>query len=440
MEGVWGDVRKCNRREDSAGWGAQESCYRGGDRQLHRVVRLYDLRLPGGRDRTALLPGGEPSSLAHGDLRGLRGGVRDAPHRRASLRQHRRQDRTPQHPRSHHPHNVGATFFIGLVPSYESIGILAPLLLVLARVVQGFAVGGEYGGATSFIVEYAPEDKRGLYGSWQFVTQGASLMVGLLIVTVLTTVLSEEALFSWAWRVPFLVALPLGLIGLYMRLKLEDTPAFEAVREHHEVERTPLKESLRHHGKDLLKVIGLTWLLTGLTYLLVFMPTYLSEELDVPLASAYTAVILGTAAYCVTVLVAALLSDRIGRRKPFLLAAPVVAVFAAVPIFLLIQTANFAAITLALVIVGVILGSSAGVYAAATCEVFPTNVRYSSLSLGYSVAVSIFGGTTPLIFTSLLAATGNPISPAFYLIAAALAGIVAALTFPETAREPLHET
>ncbi|HEX5914011.1 MAG TPA: MFS transporter, partial [Rubrobacter sp.] len=184
----------------------------------------------------------------------------------------------------------GATFFIGLVPSYESIGILAPLLLVLARVVQGFAVGGEYGGATSFIVEYAPEDKRGLYGSWQFVTQGASLMVGLLIVTFLTTVLSEEALFSWAWRLPFLLALPLGLIGLYMRLKLEDTPAFAAVREHHEVEGTPLRESLRHHGKDVLKVIGLTWLLTGLTYLLVFMPTYLSEELGVPLSSAYTAV------------------------------------------------------------------------------------------------------------------------------------------------------
>jgi len=109
-----------------------------------------------------------------------------------------------------------------------------------------------------------------------------------------------------------------------------------------------------------------------------------------------------------------------------------------VPIFLLIQTANFAAITLALVIVGVILGTSAGVYAAATCEVFPTNVRYSSRSLGYSLAVSIFGGTTPLIFTALLAATGNPISPAFYLIAA-LAGIVAALMFPETAREPLRE-
>lgn len=334
----------------------------------------------------------------------------------------------------------GATFCIGLIPSYETIGILAPLLLVLARVVQGFAVGGEYGGATAFMVEYAPEDKRGIYGSWQFVTQGGSLIAGLLIVTGLTTALSEEALFSWAWRVPFLVALPLGLIGLYMRLRLDDTPAFQSVQERQEVERTPLMGSLRHHGKDLLKVVGLTWLLTGLTYLLIFMPTYLSEELDVPLSSAYTAVILGTAAYCVTVLVAALLSDRIGRRKPFLLAAPVVAVIAVVPIFLLIQTANFAAITLALVIVGMILGSSAGVYAAATCEVFPTNVRYSSLSLGYSVAVSIFGGTTPLIFTALLAATGNPISPAFYLIAAALAGIVAALTFPETANEPLRET
>lgn len=334
----------------------------------------------------------------------------------------------------------GATFFIGLIPSYETIGILAPLLLVLARVVQGFAVGGEYGGATAFMVEYAPEGKRGLYGSWQFVTQGGSLIAGLLVVTGLTAALSEEALFNWAWRVPFLIALPLGLIGLYMRLKLEDTPAFQAVQEHQEVERTPLKESLRHHGKDLLKVVGLTWLLTGLTYLLIFMPTYLSEQLDVPLSSGYTAVILGTAAYCATALVAALLSDRIGRRKPFLLAAPVVAVIAVVPVFLLIGTANFAAITLALVVVGVILGSSAGVYAAATCEVFPTNVRYSSLSLGYSVAVSIFGGTTPLIFTALLAATGNPISPAFYLIVAALVGIVAALTFPETANEPLRET
>ncbi len=334
----------------------------------------------------------------------------------------------------------GATFFIGLVPSYETIGILAPLLLVLARVVQGFAVGGEFGGATAFMVEYAPDDKRGLYGSWQFITQGASLIVGLLLVTSLTAAVSDEALFSWAWRVPFLVALPLGLVGLYMRLKLDDTPAFQTVREGHEVERMPLKRSLVTHGKNLLKVVGMTWPLTGLTYLLIFMPTYLSQQLDVPLSQGFTAVIVGTSVYVVVVPLMAIVSDRIGKRRPFLILSPVLAAITIVPSFMLIGTGSFPAITLALVVVGFVLAVSSGVYAAALCEVFPTNVRYSSLSLGYSVAVSIFGGTTPLIFTALLAATGNPLSPAFYLIAAAAFGLVAALVFPETAKDPLRET
>ena len=334
----------------------------------------------------------------------------------------------------------GATFLIGLLPSYETIGILAPLLLVVARLVQGFAVGGEFGGATAFMVEYAPEGKRGLYGSWQFFTQGAALIVGLLLAAGLTAAVSEEALFSWAWRVAFLVALPMGLIGLYMRLKLEDTPAFRAVQEHHEVERAPLKESLRAHWKDLLKVVGLTWPLTGLVYLLIFAPTYLSEQLQLPLSLSFTAAGLGMASWIVVVLLAAVLSDRIGRRKPFLIASSVLAALTIVPVFMLLQTASLPAIALALVVVGCVVGIGSGVYAAAMCEIFPTSVRYSSLSLGYSVAVSIFGGTTPLIFTSLLAATGNPISPAFYIVAAGLVGVVAALTFPETAREPLRET
>ena len=334
----------------------------------------------------------------------------------------------------------GATFLIGLLPSYETIGILAPLLLVVARMVQGFAVGGEFGGATAFMVEYAPEGKRGLYGSWQFFTQGAALLVGLLLAAGLTAAVSEEALFSWAWRVAFLVALPMGLIGLYMRLKLDDTPAFRAVQEHHEVERAPLKESLRAHWKDLLKVVGLTWPLTGLVYLLIFAPTYLSEQLQLPLSLGFTAGGLGMASWMVVVLLAAVLSDRIGRRKPFLIASSVLAALTIVPVFMLLQTASFPAIALAFVVVGCVVGIGSGVYAAAMCEIFPTSVRYSSLSLGYSVAVSIFGGTTPLIFTSLLAATGNPISPAFYIVAAGLVGVVAALTFPETAREPLRET
>ncbi len=334
----------------------------------------------------------------------------------------------------------GATFLIGLLPTYATIGIFAPLLLLLARMVQGFAVGGEFGGATAFMVEYAPEGKRGLYGSWQFFTQGASLAVGLLLVIGLTAAVSEEALSSWAWRVPFLIALPMGLIGLYIRLKLEDTPAFQAVKEHSGVERAPLKQTLRIHGKNLLKIVGLTWPLTGLVYLLIFAPTYLSQQVGVPISLAYTAVVLGMLSWIVVVLLSALLSDRLGRRKPFLVASPVLTAVVIVPVFMLLETASFPAIALALVVVGCVIGLASGVYAAAMCEVFPTNVRYSSLSLGYSVAVAIFGGSTPFIFTALLAATGNPLSPAFYLAAAGLVGLVAALTFPETAKGPLRET
>ncbi len=173
---------------------------------------------------------------------------------------------------------------------------------------------------------------------------------------------------------------------------------------------------------------------------MIFAPTYLSGQLGVPLSLAYTAVVVGTLSWIVVVLLSAVLSDRIGRRKPFLVASPVLTALTIVPVFMLLQTASFPAITLALVVVGCVVGLASGVYAAAMCEVFPTSVRYSSLSLGYSVAVSIFGGTTPFVFTALLAATGNPLSPAFYLIAAGLVGLVAALTFPETAREPLRET
>ena len=224
------------------------------------------------------------------------------------------------------------------MPVYETIGGLVPLLLVLARMVQGFAVGGEFGGATAFMVEYAPEGKRGLYGSWQFFTQGASLVVGLLLAVGMTAAVPEEALYSWAWRVLFLIALPLGLVGLYLRLRLEDTPAFQAAEKRHGVEGTPLRETLKDHGKNLLKVVGLTWLGTSITYLFIFMPTYLSERLDVPLPLASTADVIGLASFIMTVLVSAMLSDRLGRRKPFLISTPVLVLILIVPAFVLLQT------------------------------------------------------------------------------------------------------
>lgn len=331
----------------------------------------------------------------------------------------------------------GATFLIGVTPGYETIGIFAPIILALARALQGFSAGGEFGGATSFMVEYAPEGRRGLYGSWQAFTQGVALMVGLTLGTLLSS-LPEEQFLAWGWRLPFLAALPLGLIGLYLRLQMEDTPNFRAIQEEREIESAPLRETIRSHGGNILKVIGVIVFGTSLTYLLIFLPTYLPEVLGVSSSQALTANLIGVACLLICCPIVAVLSETVGR-KPFLVGAALGTVILTFPGFLLLQ-GGFASIVLAHVIFGSLVGIFGGAYPAAFSEMFPTKVRYSALSLGYSVSVSIFGGTAPLIFTYLLQRTENPISPAYYIVAAAVISTIAALTVAETAHRPLLDT
>ena len=331
----------------------------------------------------------------------------------------------------------GATFLIGITPGYETIGIAAPIILALARALQGFSAGGEFGGATSFMVEYAPEGRRGLYGSWQAFTQGCALAVGLTLGALLSS-LPEEAFLAWGWRLPFLAALPLGLVGLYLRLRMEDTPNFRAILEEREVEATPLRETVRSHGREILKVIGVIVFGTALTYLLIYLPTYLPETLGVSSSQALTANLIGVAFLLMATPTVAILSETMGR-KPFLVGAALATVILTFPGFLLLQ-GGFLSIVLGCVIFGTLVGVFGGAYPAAFSEMFPTKVRYSALSLGYSVSVSIFGGTAPFIFTFLLGRTENPISPAFYVVGAAVISTIAALTVAETARRPLWDT
>jgi MFS transporter, MHS family, proline/betaine transporter len=331
----------------------------------------------------------------------------------------------------------GATFLIGVAPTQAQVGVLAPIILALARTLQGFSAGGEFGGATSFMIEYAPEERRALYGSWQAFTQGVAAAVGVTLGVVLSSVLPAQAFEAWGWRVPFLVALPFGLIGLYLRLRLEDTPHFRAVREAAEVESAPLRDALSSHGRDILRVIGCIVFGTALTYLLIYLPTYMTTIVGFEQTQALAANLAGI--FCLLALcpVSAILSERVGR-KPFLVAPPLAAVVLALPIFLLLQE-GYAAVLLAHALVGSLIGLFGGVYPAAFSELFPTNVRYSSLSIGYSVSVSIFGGSAPLIFTFLLQRTDSPISPAFYVILAGTISTIAALTMPETAGEALRD-
>ncbi|GAB3678830.1 MFS transporter [Saccharopolyspora tripterygii] len=329
-----------------------------------------------------------------------------------------------------------ATFVMGLLPDYDGIGVAAPILLVIARVVQGFSAGGEFGGATAFMVEYAPHNRRTFYGSWQMFTQFAATLVATVIGALLSLALSPEALTEWGWRLPFLVTLPLGAIGLYLRLRLDETPEFQA-ESGGSSGGAPLMITLREHWRSVLKVIGLIMSGTTCTYMIqAFLPAFLVKTLHIPQVDMFSAMLVGIAALLVTCPAWAVLADRIGRRKPFLVATPVALMVLAVPIYQLILSGSFGMITLAYVLLGLLMAPSLAAISTAIAEAFPTKVRYSGLSLAYSAAVSIFGGSTPLILSTLVEFTGNPMSPAYYLIGVAAVSAVAAWSLADTSRAP----
>ncbi|MEW6637038.1 MAG: metabolite/H+ symporter [Actinomycetota bacterium] len=333
-----------------------------------------------------------------------------------------------------------ATMLIGVLPGYGQIGVLAPILLVFARLLQGFSAGGEWGGAASFMVEYAPSSKRGLYGSWQQFSIVAGLLTGSGMGGLLGLILSEEALNAWGWRIPFIFGAVLGAVGLYLRLRLEDTPEFRKIEAKHEVESAPVKQSLTTHRGAALTAIGFTMAWTVSYYiLLTYMPTYVSSTLGLPLSQALISNAIGLVVLMVLIPFTGMLSDRIGR-KPLLIGFSALIAVLTYPLFLLIGTQVLALIILGQVLFGVIISLFSGPGPAALVEMFPTNVRYSALGISYNLAVALFGGTAPFIATFLISRTGSNLSPTFYLIAAAVVTLIVVFRMKETYREPLRET
>ncbi|MFB7090318.1 MFS transporter [Streptomyces sp. NPDC056296] len=329
-----------------------------------------------------------------------------------------------------------STALIGLLPSHATAGAIAPVCLVMLRVFQGFAAGGEYGGAASYVLETAPPERRGLYASIAIWTQLFAVAVGLLTGTLLSRSLTADQLASWGWRLPFLLALPLGAVGLYMRRKLEDPAVFIAASTSGEVHSAPLAALLRGHGRDLLKVVGLVVYGTSGAYLLLYLPTYSQTILEVSPGTSFGAALAALLAATASVPVSAAVSDRIGRR-PCLLAMSMIATVLMYPAFLLLH-GDSAAYLAAHLVIGFVVGAYAGPMSAAIAEAFPTALRYSGLSVGYGVATSVFGGMTPLALTALLGATGNQLAPAWFFIATALISFGAAWVTAETAGKPLR--
>ncbi|WP_131735660.1 MFS transporter [Actinomadura roseirufa] len=331
-----------------------------------------------------------------------------------------------------------STALIALVPSYETIGIAAPLLILLLRCLQGLSAGGEWTGAASYVVEHAPPGRRAFYGSWQTVTIVLGMMVAALTSLILGAVLSAPDLDSWGWRLPFLLSVPLGLAGLWLRLRLSESPEFSEVVSADRVERAPLRATLRADRRSILLCAALVCSPTMCTYvLLVYGPTFLIDEMDMSGSRARAAGFTAMAVLAVLIVPLARLCDRVGRR-PFLIGGAAWVLLAAVPGFYLLHSGNLAVVALGLVVIVVGEALMLAPQPAVFSELFPTSRRYSGLSLGYNLGVMIFGGAGPFAAAALIDATGSAYAPAMYLCAGALISLIAALRTPETLRASLR--
>ncbi|GAB3970544.1 MFS transporter [Actinoallomurus acanthiterrae] len=334
-----------------------------------------------------------------------------------------------------------ATAAIGILPTYASIGIAAPALLILLRVLQGFSVGGEASGAMSFLAEHAPEGKRGLYTSYAQIASFLSLLTGTLLAAALTQGLGAKHMESYGWRIPFLLAIPLGITGIYIRKRISDTPNFLRLREGGGVARNPLKEAFTsaEHRRAMLLALFIP-LMNGSGYyvLFTFMPTFMSGNLHFSKVQGLLVTATSLVAISIAIPYMGRLSDRVGRKKVIAGAAIAMAI-AGIPCYLLIGTGSVPLAILGACVMAVIFAGHTGVIHILLVELFPTRLRYSAYGLGYNISSALFGGTAPLLMTYLIAKTGSVNVPAFYAVLTALGTLIAVSRVKDRAHQPLRD-
>ena len=335
-----------------------------------------------------------------------------------------------------------ATFLVGCLPTYKDIGIMAPVLLVILRFAQGFAVGGEWGGAVLLATEHSPAARRGFFGSWPQFGVPIGLLLSSLIFSLVASSFPTAGFLSIGWRIPFLLSIVLVAVGLFVRLRIAETPDFERVRESGRIARMPVIDVLRTNFKNVILAAGAFFLTNGTFYIYVtFIVSYGSKIIKVPASTMLNGTLWGAVAMGVTILVAGWLSDRLGRLPVYLVGAAFVGLMA-FPVFLLVNTRSPVLIALALAIgiggIGIMYGPQAAFFS----ELFGANVRYSGASLGYQITTIFAGGLAPFIATLLLAWSNDASWPiALYIIGMAIITLVctylAGETRPSVAAEPV---
>src|SRR5215471_3487731 len=307
------------------------------------------------------------------------------------------------------------TGLMAIMPTYNTIGILAPIAVLIARLLQGFAVAGEFGSATAFLVEHSKE-RKGFFASFQWFGQGVATVLSSFFGVVLFSLLTTDQIESWAWRVPFLFGLLIGPIGLYIRKHLGETPEFRDQGPAH----APLRQMFAHHWDRLLMCIGIVVLSTSSNYIILYMPTYAIKQLHLPQSLAFIATLIGGLLLTFGAPLFGHLSDRIGRVRMMVIVSTLFAVSAYPSFLLLVANPSLAGIVTLVCWLSLLKAAYSGTLPALMAELFPTATRSTGIAVAYNTSVPIFGGTAPLIATWLVAVTGSPLSPSFYLIATAL--------------------
>ncbi|WP_243653443.1 MFS transporter [Pseudonocardia endophytica] len=326
------------------------------------------------------------------------------------------------------------TALIGVLPTAASVGILAPILLFALRIVQGFSTGGEYGGAATFMAEYAPDKKRGFWGSFLEFGTLAGFAAGTGVVYAVRAIVGEAAMNDWGWRIPFLIALPLGLIGLYLRSRIEDTPVFRDLEDKGEKEEKAtgaFADLFRSYWRPILVLFGLVIALNVVNYtLLTYTSTYLQTTIDMDAGDAELLLIIGQLAMMLLIPFAGALSDRIGRKPCWWISLIGILVLA-IPMYQLMSQ-GFGLAILGFTVLGLIYILQLGTISATFPAMFPTHVRYAGMAISYNVATAIFGGTAPYVNESVVATPGNELFPAYYMMGACVIGLISMFFLKET--------